>query len=868
MPDEHSGRPKIEDIAAFARGDLDDEKLCKNIESDKEAMDLVRQIQTDDEFLTKLAGAWSEAPDGSGRAAPPPADLVPGYRILGELHRGGQGTVFRAIQERTKRTVALKVMHGGGAAPAKSRARFAREVELIASMRHPNIVTVFDGGDSPDGGCYVAMEFIRGVPLIRADALDRQMDDQTRTGLIRMKLDQIARICDAVQYAHLRGIIHRDIKPGNILIDRDGNPKVLDFGVAKVLGLQDAGEMTLTGEFVGTFAYAAPEQVSGASGDIDTRCDIYALGVVLYEMLTGRFPYDITGPMSQTIRNINEADPVPPSKVADGMDRELDAIVATAMAKSPDRRYQSAGSVAADVRRYLAGEPIEARRDSTGYLLTKLASRHRGPIVIACLLVLALAGLAIWMSLLYVRAATAEQEAAAGMQAALVEADKRASVIEVFTDMIEANRPERGESVEGHEPTIREMLDLAANSVEHRASGRPDIIVALQLAVGRSYLSLDLPEEARLQAEAALKIANKLDPSSQQVADAEELLGWLAKRGKNYDEAMERFTRVREIRQSADPADPVLVAKALLAVAGVEFDLKHFDRSLMLVDEGLAVLGQARVDELSETVRLLNHKTRLLHGRPKASEIERKQDLDTAEQIALTARELCEDQGMDVPELITPLNNLAMIAKARRDLEEAEELMREAVRLCHRFYPSNHMRIAGMHRHLGLIRQDRSSHVMAERDLAEAVSIYRTHPGAGGRLYLARSLVPWGVSLMKVGDYPAARDGAREAVVILRELEPSNSLRLGLALALEGAALVELDDFKQAVPPLLEAYNALVTAEQVARNPEEATDPKLACMMNLARAYEGQSMAEEATSWRTRLAIAREEAAQRIRLDE
>ena len=438
-------------------------------------------------------------------------------------------------------------------------------------------------------------------------------------------------------------------------------------------------------------------------------------------------------------------------------------------------------------------------------------------------------------------------------------------MIEVFTDMIEANRPERGESVEGHEPTIREMLDLAASSVEHRASGRPDIIVAIQLAVGRSYLSLDLPEEARLQAEAALKIANKLDPSSQQVADAEELLGWLAQRGKNYDEAMERFTRVREIRQSADPVDPVLVAKALLAVAGVEFDLKNYDRSLRLVDEGLAVLGQARVDELNETVRLLNHKTRLLVSRPTDSEIERKQNLDTAEQIALTARELCEDQGMDVPELITPLNNLAMIAKARRDLEEAEALMREAVRLCQRFYPSNHMRIAGMHRNLGLIRQDRSSHVMAERDLAEAVSIYRTHLGTSGRMYLARSLVPWGVSLMKVGDYPAARDGAREAIVILRELEPSNSLRLGLALALEGGALVELDDFDQAVPPLLEAYDALVTAEQVARNPEEATDPKLACMMNLARAYEGQSMAEEANSWRTRLAIAREEATNRSR---
>ena len=166
MNEGNSERPPIEEIAAYARGEITDSELRIRIEADEEAMELVRQIQTDDEFLTQLAGAWSNAPDGSGRGVPPAADLVPGYRILGELHRGGQGTVYRAIQERTKRTVAVKLMHGGAAASSKSRARFEREVELVASMRHPNIVTVYDGGDLPDGGYFVAMEFIRGVPLL------------------------------------------------------------------------------------------------------------------------------------------------------------------------------------------------------------------------------------------------------------------------------------------------------------------------------------------------------------------------------------------------------------------------------------------------------------------------------------------------------------------------------------------------------------------------------------------------------------------------------------------------------------------------------------------------------------------------------
>ena len=380
--------------------------------------------------------------------------------------------------------------------PRGIEARFAREVELIASMRHPNIVTVFDGGEFENGGFYIAMEFIRGVPLVRADMMDRNLNSRTLSELVRTKLMQIAKICDAVQYAHLRGIIHRDLKPGNILIDRDGELKVLDFGVAKVLGDNDLADQTLTGEFVGTFAYASPEQVSGTNDQIDTRCDIYSLGVVLYEMLTGRFPYEITGPVSQTIQNIIHAEPPSPSKLIKGLDADLDAILATTLAKDPDRRYQSAGSLAADVRRYLAGEPIEARRDSTAYLLSKLAKRHRVPILAGFALVVSLAAVTIWMSLLYVRAVNAEQKAEAGMQATLDEADKRATVLEVFTEMIEAVRPERGESEDGREPTVREMLDLAAATIEYRAIDRRDIVAAIQIALGRSYLSLGLPDEA------------------------------------------------------------------------------------------------------------------------------------------------------------------------------------------------------------------------------------------------------------------------------------------------------------------------------------------------------------------------------------
>ena len=417
MTDGTRDNPDIEEIAAFARGELEDAVRCDRIKNDPDAMELVRQIQTDDDFLTRLAGAWS---GGTGWQRSRDASCID--------HGAGISCPRRALQGRAGHRLpshsGTHEENGGSEGDAwwwrgsrEESSEICQEVELIASMRHPNIVTVFDGGEFENGGFYIAMEFIRGVPLVRADMMDRNLNSRTLSELVRTKLMQIAKICDAVQYAHLRGIIHRDLKPGNILIDRDGEPKVLDFGVAKVLGDNDLADQTLTGEFVGTFAYASPEQVSGTNDQIDTRCDIYSLGVVLYEMLTGRFPYEITGPVSQTIQNIIHAEPPSPSKLIKGLDADLDAILATTLAKDPDRRYQSAGSLAADVRRYLAGEPIEARRDSTAYLLSKLAKRHRVPILAGLALVVSLAAVTIWMSLLYVRAVNAEQKAEAGMQA-------------------------------------------------------------------------------------------------------------------------------------------------------------------------------------------------------------------------------------------------------------------------------------------------------------------------------------------------------------------------------------------------------------------------------------------------------------------
>lgn len=366
-----------------------------------------------------------------GRSTPEPTSLpqIPGYDVLAELHRGGQGIVYKALQRATKRTVALKVLLQGAFATSRQRHRFEREVELAARLRHPNLVTIFESGTTPDGWPYYVMEFCAGVPL---DEFVRRSNALGPAGLtINDRVRLFVRICDAVYYAHQHGVIHRDLKPSNIVVTVEpaampagqgastsepeaadgalrthwGNapvPRILDFGLAKAIDAElrsTSFEGTKAGEFLGTFRYAAPEQFRGEPGQIDTRTDVYALGVILYEMLTGQFPYPVSGSLSAVLRHIAETEPPIPSRLVPGLNDELDTILLKALSKSPERRYQSAGALQRDLLAYLAGEPIEAKRDSHWYVLRKTARRYRVGLTVAGFFVLLVAAFGVAMAI-------------------------------------------------------------------------------------------------------------------------------------------------------------------------------------------------------------------------------------------------------------------------------------------------------------------------------------------------------------------------------------------------------------------------------------------------------------------------------------
>ncbi len=310
-------------------------------------------------------------------------DALTDYELLERLHRGGQGVVYKAVQRSTNRIVALKVLVQGPLSTDRQRRRFAREVDVIGRLRHGNIVTLYDSGEVR-GLPYFAMEFIEGLPV----------DDYAfvRALTARQTAALFATICRAVHAAHQYGVLHRDLKPSNVLVDPDGQPQVLDFGLAKdLLPQDDSGEISLVslpGQVMGTLPYLSPEQSSGLDVEVDVRTDVYSLGVMLYELLTETFPYPVSGDRRAVGANIRSLEPLPMRTALSmsggetrlrwqDIDSNLEAVVRRALEKDPDRRYQSALALADDLERWLAGDVVEAKADRRFHLLRKTLRRYR-----------------------------------------------------------------------------------------------------------------------------------------------------------------------------------------------------------------------------------------------------------------------------------------------------------------------------------------------------------------------------------------------------------------------------------------------------------------------------------------------------------
>ena len=708
-----------------------------------------------DRLLDRLRETSSPQGQGRGTETRRP-EQVPHTlpKSIGRFHvkrliaSGGMGTIYEAIQDHPRRSVAVKVMKHGIASRSAMR-RFEYESQVLARLRHPGIAQIYEAGTHTDPEApgapvpFFAMEYIPSAKPITQYAAEKKLST-------RQRLELFAQVCEAAHHGHQKGVIHRDLKPSNILVDPEGHPKIIDFGVARGTD-SDMAVTTLQtsiGQLIGTLQYMSPEQCEADPSDLDIRSDVYALGVVLYELLSEKLPYDVSNkPVLECTRVIREQQPTRLSTVSAALKGDTETIVLKALEKDRERRYQSATELARDIRRYLAGEAIAARPPSMAYQFRVFARRNKAACAAVVIVFAVLVAASIVSTSLYLQADAARADAVAAQtaeaeqrklaeaneqlarqreQEAVVARDAEAEqremaeasaaraeqVATLIKDMLGSVGP--GVAKGRDTALLREILDRTAERLDEELEGQPEVQAELRQTVGWTYFQLGLHERAEALLRGAL--AHYQSGDSDDDARAAEIMRQL---GDNLG-SMARSDESESLYRQA------------LAIER-RFGNEHgsLAESLFLLAQAVSVQGRPAEAErlISEAITIAsrlygNDDPMVLHYNfTLGVTLHSQGQLAVAESVLRTTlmkqRQLSAPEHLDL-ELSDTIRSLAALLRDKGELDEAEQLYREALGISRQMLGPEHPDLEGHVRPLARVLQDKS-------DLAGAEALWIEH---------------------------------------------------------------------------------------------------------------------------------------------
>ncbi len=724
--------------------------------------------------------AGTRAAPGAEAIGEGPGSTIGRFKLLQQIGEGGFGVVYMAEQqEPVRRKVALKIIKLG-MDTRQVIARFEAERQALAMMDHPNIAKVFDGGATESGRPYFVMELVAGVPITQF-CDERNLTTQERLGLF-------VPVCRAVQHAHQKGVIHRDIKPSNVLVtlhDETPVPKVIDFGIAKATRdrLTEKTLFTEFKQFVGTPAYMSPEQAELSGLDIDTRSDIYSLGVLLYELLTGTTPFEAEtlrgAAFDEILRIIREQEPQRPSlrlstlgdRLSDVARRrrsdpgtlsriirgDLDWIVMKALEKDRQRRYDSAGAFADDVARHLFDEPVAAGPPGALYHFRKFARRNRGVLVassiVAAALVLGLAAATVGL----IQATHAKADAEDARDRAEREARIAQAVNDFLNeDLLAAVDPE---NTADREITMREVLDAASAKVEDRFSDEPLVEAAIRTTLGKTYRNLGAYDEAEKHLNRAVRLRTEaLGEEDPDTLRALNHLAFLYHDQGRLAEGEALHEKVLSVRRRLLGDEHRDTLASMNNLGNNYIDQKRYDEAEPLLEEALAIRRRTIGADHPDTLVSMNNLASFYWDQSRFAE---------AEPLYLEALEgRRRVLGDDHPHTINSIDNLGTLYLMQGKLDEAEPLFLETKDRCLRVFGDDHPK--------------------SSTSLNNLASLYYRRQ-----------------------DYERAASCFGDSLAGLRRTLPADHWQIGALLSNYGACLIRLKRFEEAEKALLESYQIL-----------------------------------------------------------